>query len=149
PDIICGAGPGARPEIKVFSGKTGTLLRDSLAFGGNFAGGVYVSAADLNKDGKADVIVGAGAGALPEVMVFDGSDLASRQVLASFFAYPQSFGGGVRVDVADVNKDGAADILTGAGPGGGPQVSVFDGTTLMMLDSLFGFIPSFSGGIFV
>lgn len=149
PDIICGAGPGAMPEIKVFSGKTLALIRDYLAFGGNFAGGVYVSAADLNQDGKADVIVGAGAGALPEVVVFDGSDAASKKVLASFFAFPQTFSGGVRVGVADVNKDGVADILAGAGPSTSPQVSVWDGVTLQMIDRLFAFDQSFSGGVFV
>ena len=149
PDIICGAGPGAAPEIKVFSGKTGALLRDYLAFGGNFAGGIYVAAGDVDEDGQADVVAGAGAGKMPQVMVFDGSDVTRTKVLSAFFAFSQSFTGGVRVDTADVNRDGVADIIAGAGPGTSPQVNTFDGAAQNAIQSVFAFDPSFRGGVFV
>ncbi len=51
-------------------------------------------------------------------------------VLASFYAFAPSFTGGVRVTVADLNRDGASDIIVGAGQGGGPQVEVIDGSRL-------------------
>jgi serralysin len=70
--------------------------------------------------------------------------------LASFFAYDQSFSGGVRVAAVDVNGDGKADIVTGAGPGGGPHVKAFDGTNPgNVLESFFAFDPGFLGGVFV
>jgi hypothetical protein len=146
PDIITGAGPGGGPEVKVFDGKTGALIRDLMAFDPNFHGGVYVAAADMNGDGFADIIVGADAGGGPEVTVFSGKD---GSVLRSFFAFDPNFHGGVRVAAGDVNGDGKADIITGAGAGGGPAVTVFSGADGSVLRSYFAFDPHFHGGVYV
>jgi hypothetical protein len=70
-------------------------------------------------------------------------------VIRSFFAYGAGFTGGVSVAAGDVNGDGKADIITGAGPGGGPHVRAFDSVTSLELLSFFAFEPGFAGGIFV
>jgi uncharacterized protein (TIGR03118 family) len=145
-DIITGAGAGGGPHVKAFSGADLSLLASFFAFDVRFAGGVFVAAGDVNGDGKADIITGAGPGLNPQVNVFSGVDLSR---LASFDAYDASFIGGVRVATTDVNGDGKADIVTGAGPGGGPHVKAFDGTSLAVLDSFFAFDPNFRGGIYV
>ena len=145
-DIITGAGPGGGPQVKVFNGTNGSLLRSFFAFDTNFRGGVYVAAGDVNGDGKDDIVTGAGQGGGPSVKVFDGT---SNTLLRSFFAYDASFTGGVRVAAGDVNGDGFADIITGAGPGGGPHVKVFDGTQLNLLHSFFAYEANFTGGVFV
>jgi subtilisin-like proprotein convertase family protein len=153
-DIITGAGPGGGPHVQVFSGKDGSLLQSFMAYNINFHGGVYVAAGDFrpdagdfNGDGRADIVTGAGAGGGPEVEVFSGIDGA---VLQAFFAYNEAFPGGVRVGVmGDVNGDGGAEIVTGAGPGGGPHTQVFDGQNLGNLDSFFAYNPAFAGGVFV
>ncbi len=67
PDIIAGAGAGATPHVKVFSGAAGVEFQSFYAFDPGFAGGVNVAAGDVDGDGKADIIVGAGAGAGPHV----------------------------------------------------------------------------------
>lgn len=92
------------------------------------------------------IATGAGAGGSPNVRIFNAE---TNQETASFFAYNEAFTGGVRVAVADITADGVPDYITGAGPGGGPQVNVFDGKTLKLLTSFFAFDPSFSGGVFV
>jgi hypothetical protein len=71
-------------------------------------------------------VVGADAGGGPHVRVFDAGTGVEK---FSFFAYDPDFTGGVRVAAGDVTGDGVADIITGARPGGGPQVRVFDGVT--------------------
>ena len=145
-DIVTGTGPGSGPHVKVFDGVTGAVLASFFAFGPGFMGGVFVAAGDVNSDGTADIVVGADAGVGPHVKVFDG---VTTQELRSFFAYGPTFAGGVRVAAGDVNGDGAADIVTGVGPGVPSHVKVFDGRTGAEIQSFFAFDPSFSGGVFV
>ena len=56
-------------------------------------------------------------------------------------------GGGVAI--ADFNGDGLADIVTGAGPGAGPLVKVFESQSLSLLHSFFAYEANFTGGVFV
>jgi hypothetical protein len=96
------------------------------------------------------LVTGADAGGGPHVKVFDAS---TSQLLFSFFAYSANFTGGVRVAVGDVNGDGQDDIITGAGPSGGPHVRVFDGRTGQQfpgrMGSFFAYSVNFSGGVYV
>jgi len=55
----------------------------------------------------------------------------------------------VRVAVGDVTGDGVADIITAAGPGGGPHVKVFSGVDGSLVASFFAYGASFSGGVFL
>jgi streptogramin lyase len=146
PDIITGAGPGGGAHVKAFSGSDLSLLKSFLAYDPAFTGGVFVAAGDVNGDGFADIVTGAGGGGGPHVKVFDG---ATGGELFSFFAYDPAFTGGVRVAVGDVNGDGFADIVTAPGPGGGPHVEVFNGADLSLLESFFAYDPLFTGGVFV
>jgi glucose/arabinose dehydrogenase len=143
--LVTGPGAGGGPHVRVFNGSTGAEVRSFFAFDPTFGGGVSVAAGDTNGDGQADVIVGAGAGGPPRVRVFS----PTGTVLQDFAAYAAGFGGGVRVAAADLDGDGKADIVTGAGGGGGPHVRGFDGETAAPLASLFGFDTTFTGGVFV
>jgi FG-GAP-like repeat/FG-GAP repeat len=105
---------------------------------------VRVATGDVNGDGLADIITGAGPGAGPHVKVFDGSTGAE---LSSFFAYDAQFSGGVFVAAGDLDGDNFADIITGAGAGGGPHVKVFDGKTGTEVSSFNAYTPSFLGGV--
>src|SRR5262249_14185695 len=73
----------------------------------------HVAAGDVTGDGKADIVTGAGAGPGPHVKVFDASGAEVR----NFFAYAPAFTGGVTVAAGDLDGDGHAEILTGAGAG--------------------------------
>ena len=57
------------------------------------------------------------------------------------------FLGGVQVAAGDVTGDGFADVIVGAGPGGGPHVRVFDGKTLEEWLSFYALTPDFTGGV--
>ena len=131
--------------MRVFSGKDLPCCQFPRVRPG-FLGGVDVAAGDVDGDGRADIITGAGPGGGPHVHVFSGVDLHE---LDSFYAYSPLFAGGVRVAAGDVDGDGRADIITGAGPGGGPHVRVFSGVDLHELASFYAFDPTFAGGVSV
>jgi len=123
------------------------------AFEDTYTGGVLVTTADLNGDGRAEIIATADEGGGPRVRVFDG---ASGRVIADFLGIEDpNFRGGARAAVGDLNADGIADLLIGAGIGGGPRLAAFDGRALAsgqvrkMFDDFFVFEPSLRNGVYV
>jgi hypothetical protein len=71
--------------------------------------------------------------------------------VVGFLAYGPSFLGGVRVAVGALAAGGLGQVITGAGPGGGPHVRAFQvgpGTVTPTL-SFFAYQPAFSRGVFV
>jgi hypothetical protein len=143
-DIVTGAGPTGGPHVKVWDGRTGAEVRSFFAFDRGFTNGISVATADINNDGYADIIVGAGPGGGPHVKVFSGRDGGE---LRSFFAFPAGFRGGVSVAGGDLTGDGWAEVIVGAGAGGGPNVRAFDGRTNAVVRDFFAFSPGFSGGV--
>ena len=146
-DIITGPGPGMPSLVRVFNGRDLSLMREFLAFDGQYDRGVWVAAADLRRDGRAEIICGADEGGLPVVRVFDG---ATGRRLTEFAAYEPQFRGGVRVAVGDVNGDGTPDIITAPGPGRPTLIRVFDGRNASNVLSQFdAYELAFMGGAFV
>jgi len=163
PDVIAAAGPGGGPQIVVYSGRTGAQLVSFFGLVNGvvsgaitnlnvlgplqaFRGGLNVAAGDIDGDGRAEIFVSADRGGGPQIAIHDGVTGALR---SSFFAFAPFFSGGVRVAAGDVNGDGLADIIAAAGPGGGPQVAIFDGPTQALITSFFATAPSFVGGLYV
>jgi hypothetical protein len=138
-DIATAPGWGGGPHIKIFDGRDGRLIREFMAYDPGFRGGAYVALGDIDRDGFADIVTGAGAGGGPHVRAYSGVDNA---VMSSFMAYDVQFRGGVRVTC---QRD---SIYTGPGAGGGPHLKGFspDGT---LIGELSAFDPEFRGGIFV
>lgn len=154
-DIITAPGAGSGPHIKVFSGNPNQgVLDEFFAYGGGFAGGVYVAAGDVDGDGLADIVTGPGAGGGPHVKVFKGGSHDS--VLDEFFAYEASFLGGVRVGALDTNGDGKADVLTAPASGFPSMVQIRDLSIDVnglrrnsFMEAFLAYDHSYMGGAFV
>lgn len=140
-EIITSAGPTGGPHIKVFK-SDGKLVSEFMAYGSGFRGGVYVASADIDGDGKAEIVTGPAAGGGPHVKVFD----KTGKVLKEFMAYSAGFTGGVDVSAFEPDGKYEGGIVTGPGPGGGPHVKVFD-YDLKLVGEFMAYPQSFSGGV--
>jgi uncharacterized repeat protein (TIGR01451 family) len=152
-EIVTGAGPGGGPHVQVLDVAHGgpATVASFYAYHPAFGGGVFVACGDVDGDGRADVVTGAGPGGGPHVRAFSFPATGGIVEIAGFFAYDPVFGGGVRVAAADVDGDGAADIITAAGRFGGPHVRVFRiaGGTPIEIASFYAYDPAFAGGVYV
>jgi hypothetical protein len=137
PALAVSADAGGGPRVEVFAVENGGLvtLADFIAFNSpNFRGGARVAMGDINKDGSADLIIGAGTGGGPRVSVYSGAALANGQLVSlvpDFFAFDPSLRSGAYVTAGDFNGDGYADLAYSTGDTGGPRVRVISGAELI------------------
>ena len=110
-----------------------------------FTGGIRTAAADVNRDGIADLIVGTGPGSATQVRIYDG---VTQAVLFSVAPFEASFTGGVYISAGDLNGDGNADLAITPDEGGGPRVDVYSGAAgFPKMSAFFGIDdPNFRGG---
>ncbi|MBX9583567.1 MAG: FG-GAP-like repeat-containing protein [Gemmataceae bacterium] len=155
PDLAFGTGPGATAAVRVLNGRTGTDMVGVTAVLGGFGGGTYLAAGDADGDGRAELAVSADAGGGTRVTLLR---VAARGLTpaADFLAFDDpDFRGGSRVAMADVDRDGAADVVVGAGIGGGPRVAVYSGRSVAagrparQVPDFFALDPNLRSGVFV
>ena len=158
-DIITAPGPGMKSLIQVYDGVSGQKILSFNAYDPSFQGGAYVAAGDVNGDGRMDLVVGAGDTGGSHVKVFDGAALfpapgatvvppgPNTNLIREFFAYDPKYLVGARVAVADVNGDGKADIVTGAGGKGGAHVRIFSGEDGTIIREFFAYDAALASGV--
>ncbi len=142
--VVTGVDVGGGPHVQVFDTASGVKLVDLFPYDPAFCGGVRVATGDLNGDGIPDIVTAAGSGGGPHVRMYNGADYSD---LGSFFAYEPTLRDGVYVALGDVDGDGLADIVTAAGVGGGPRVTVRSGADLRILADFFAYDIGFRGGV--
>jgi autotransporter-associated beta strand protein len=162
-DLLVAAGFGGGPRLAAFNGSllgpTGgpKLFGDFFVFEQTLRNGIYIAGGDLNGDGFADVIAGGGPGGGPRVYALSGKDLVqpgTQTQLANFFAGDPDSRGGVRLAVKNLDGDGKADLVVGAGAAAGSRVNSYLGASITANNSPsksldFDAFPGFAGGVFV
>ncbi len=156
-DLIVATGPGGGSKVRVLDGRTFADLANPpyQAFESAFGGGVFLAAGDFDGDGRDEVVITPDQGGGPRVQVLTLAD-GRLQVVADYFGINDpGFRGGARTAVGDVNRDGRPELVVAAGFGGGPRVSVIDGTTVLSSaratigGDFFAFEPGLRNGAFV
>ncbi len=153
-DTIVTTGPGVPVQVVVLDGVTGGVVRSYIPFEPTFTGGAFVAGADINGDGYADVAVSPDQTGGPRVIIYSGFD---SSVFADFFGIDDpNFRGGARVSFGDIDGDGTPDLIVAAGTGGGPRISIWNGTSLTpdttpvrLVPDFFVFEPTLRDGTFV
>jgi hypothetical protein len=137
PDLVITPDEGGGPRVRIFSGKAGFAQLDDF-FGIDdtaFRGGARAAVGDINGDGFGDLVVAAGFLGGPRVAAFSGKSLGTNnrvKLFADFFAFESTLRNGAFVTVGDIDGDGRAELIAGGGPGGGPRVTAFSGSSLMV-----------------
>ncbi len=119
-EIIAAPASSREADIKIFD-HTGKFLRHFLAYPKNFQGGVTITAADLNSDGKYEIITAPARGHFGEVKIFTGEGI----LLRSLTAFPAQVSDGAVVTVGNVFGSLEPEIIVGTVKGHTPQVKIF------------------------
>jgi hypothetical protein len=127
--------------VRIFNGdgtafSSATSVSTFVAFS-SLVGTVSVAAGDVNGDGRADIVVGSGAGTRGRIRVFSG---VNGSLLAGFNAFGPNVKSGANVALADVNGDNRFDIRVA--PGAGKASTVFN---FGLFGNPLGTTPAFGG----
>jgi len=127
---------------KILVMKNGKRFKTLEPYGAKYKGGISIAVSDFDNNGKYEIISGAGKGGGPQVQVMS----SDGKILNSFFAYDKRFRGGVNVASGNIGGDAKKEIVTAAGPGGGPEVRVFSQTGDLFF-KFYAYDKKFSGGV--
>ncbi|MBI2476927.1 VCBS repeat-containing protein, partial [Candidatus Uhrbacteria bacterium] len=122
----------------------GHVLRQFYPYGESYTHGVNIAVGDLEGDGTLEIVTGTKQGGGPQVRIFTTEGDVKH---AGFFAYGETFRGGVNIALGDMNHDGSLEIITGAGQGGGPHVRIFNKDGRLINPGFFAYDARFRGGV--
>jgi hypothetical protein len=120
PDVVTAPQAASRLPIRVFD-KFGRKKAEFYPYPGTFRGGVNIAVGDTDGNGTLDIVTAPGAGGGPQVRVYT----YKGKLLRELWAYARTFRGGVNLAVGDLDGDGANELITTPGAGGGPHLRAF------------------------
>ncbi|MDI4664299.1 multicopper oxidase domain-containing protein [Xanthobacter autotrophicus] len=125
--------PGRPATVRVLDGNGDRPIATVVPFAG-YEGAVQVAMGDVDDDGVHDLVVGAGRGHAPEVVVYSGAAKVGvapfTREFIRFAAFDATARGGVSVAVAQIDGTTADNIVVGSGPGARSEVKVFRSTRM-------------------
>ncbi|MEY2569013.1 MAG: hypothetical protein QOE35_3542 [Actinomycetota bacterium] len=143
-ELVTAPGAGGGPDVRTFKADGTQLATEFNAYDATMSLGVNVATGDLDGNGTDEIVTGVGPGGGPHVRWFN-ADGTLYQGFNGVFPYT-NFTGGVDVATGDLDGNGTDEIITGAGPGGGPHVKYFDAAG-NELGNFFAYDAAFAGGV--
>lgn len=151
PDVVVGApdANGGFGGVYVYSGSTGTLLREIVATTADLSFGFALSElGDVDDDGAADFIIGCPGGRTPIAHDLTGwaevvSGINGTPLITYYGTATNASAGYSVASVGDVNNDGKPDVIVGM-PGLSPS-GTFSGAALVYSSVAAQYLYSFPG----
>lgn len=143
-EIITAAGQGGGSQVMVYNA-TGKVSANFFAYAKTFRGGIRVTTADIDNDGRDEIITGPEVGA-PHIQIFKIKINAIARLSPGFYAFGSSYRGGVSVAGVDVNGDGNKEIVVGVGTNAQPLVKIYSAQE-KLLTQFYAFSTTFLGGV--
>ncbi len=150
-EIITYPASGFPSHIRVFDHR-GSFIDHFYAYQTEYMGGVEIKAADVDGDGRADLIVKPqdDGGANIRVYTYNTST-QTFDLLDWVMAYQAGYRGMVNMVVTDIDGDAKAEIITAPAENGGPNVRVYSYNAateqLELIDWFMAYQESFYGGV--
>ncbi len=129
------------PQVTAWDAN-GNMKLNFFAYASSLRIGIQAVAGDIDGDGTNEIIVAPGAGAGPQIRVFN----LNGEVIGQFLAFGAHLRTGYNLAVADVTGDGVDEIIVTTMAGAGPQVRVFDGSG-NVVSQFFAYGTEFRGGV--
>ena len=117
-------GAASTSAVRVVDPATGVERARFFAYEPGFRGGVQTVLADVDANGRPEIVTAAGRGRAGEIRVFtlDGAELPQYRALP----FGAAWRGGLNIDVGDADGDGRLDFVAAKASGDG-EVRVFRG----------------------
>lgn len=144
-EIIAGAGPGGGPHVRIFEKSGQTKPLDFFPFHTNSRSGVDVAAGDVDGDGKDEIAVSQFKNAESWIKVYKYNE--KKEIIGEWRAFGEGEEHGATVAMGDVDNDGKAEVIVGAGEGGGPQIQVYEANGERKPIQFFAFHPDSRSGV--
>lgn len=148
PQILVAASQGGGPHVTIHRAKDGKMMGGFMAYAKNFRGGIKVTTADFNGDGKKEIFTGPEYGA-PHVQMFEFGKTGIRKLNAGFYAFDPRFRGGLSLTGGDVNGDKKEELVVSQRTQGQARVKVYRGKDQKLLKNFLAYPGNFVGGCVV
>ncbi len=131
-EILVASGYGSPTIVSVLR-KDGSHIGSFFPYDEHFSGGASLTTCDIDGDGFQEIITGAGFSGGPQVRIFTRYGIPTGK---QFFAYNETFFGGIDVLCKNIIGDATPEIITLPGPTGGGHLRIFSPNGELLQESM-------------